>query len=1008
MSGTSSTFGVFTVARLGILAASQGLNVTGNNIANINTDNYVRQELDQFSLHVGNSDRLQSANLARAGSGVMPPSVFHTRDVYMDIRYRNACSNVGEMEAKVNGYDHLSTILDEVTKGEDGEGVLEGLYNDMITQLNSLAAEGAGKDSYDTLFRSSVSAFVHQLNKEANDLNDLEHTMEDAFNSDVDHLNTIIDEIRDLNTSIRKSNIYGDSALEAQDQRDGLLDELSKFVRVDITYEKEQISRGLEVDKLVVYTATEPRRLLIDGIFAANLDHRPEEGEDLGAVNAQGIPVAPRIFNDQRDAQVYADEMNEDVLGTLVSKSRENGIEYLSVLDPETNTRTNHKYSLHYDLGAVDSSGDPAEGSAVRTFSTQEEAQSLADSLNQSLEVIVDGESEEEAAEPAFSYEVVPAEDGLSYTVHKYDLHYDLGEVDLFQEAGTKYEAVVDEESNLKSVHKFDLHYDLGTVDAEGTPATDDTVVTFDNIEDANALADALNENASGVSYEVEGGDGAPYTIHKYDLHYDLGVIDTKGTIVADETPVYFDNEQDAKDWAEAMNKEYYGVDYRVESATVGRLCTVHKYDKNYDLNTTNLVDIHGNAKIVKQIDLGAVKNMDKGPITDTDGNTDETATYLTFESTKEANELAARLTNDANGETEYRVMTDDNSAIVIHAFGTTIYPSEEDARMALDDLDKDTSEHINSNGEATRYTYQVAESFEGSGQYIIQVIDIFRGKVELGDTELEGKILADREILTESGYFSTEMDLERDPDAAGKRGIPYYQHALDNLANHFANTINAANQFPDEVIYQTNERGEFLRNGGAEGETTTNPAEYILRSEYSDYNGGTLLSNHPNTNDESYITARNISISQNWDNGSFRVIRSREPGAPSTANDNLNYLYTLLTNDQVFYPNTEGPNSVYRVPASNDVFFRGSYQELLTDHISSSLASDMRTANTRLTNYNTDADQLYVNRDGVIGVDLNDEAMMIMKYQKAYAAACRLMTSYDEMLEKLVNGTAL
>ena len=40
------------------------------------------------------------------------------------------------------------------------------------------------------------------------------------------------------------------------------------------------------------------------------------------------------------------------------------------------------------------------------------------------------------------------------------------------------------------------------------------------------------------------------------------------------------------------------------------------------------------------------------------------------------------------------------------------------------------------------------------------------------------------------------------------------------------------------------------------------------------------------------------------------------------------------------------------------------------------------------------------------MGVDLNDEAMNLMQYQKAYQAACRLMTTYDEMLNKLINGT--
>ena len=44
--------------------------------------------------------------------------------------------------------------------------------------------------------------------------------------------------------------------------------------------------------------------------------------------------------------------------------------------------------------------------------------------------------------------------------------------------------------------------------------------------------------------------------------------------------------------------------------------------------------------------------------------------------------------------------------------------------------------------------------------------------------------------------------------------------------------------------------------------------------------------------------------------------------------------------------------------------------------------------------------------REGVVGVDLNDEATSLMTYQKAYTAACRLMTTLEEALDSLINAT--
>ena len=49
------TFGSFTAARLGIYGAQASLNVTGNNIANINTNGYTRQRADLVSLHSAGS-----------------------------------------------------------------------------------------------------------------------------------------------------------------------------------------------------------------------------------------------------------------------------------------------------------------------------------------------------------------------------------------------------------------------------------------------------------------------------------------------------------------------------------------------------------------------------------------------------------------------------------------------------------------------------------------------------------------------------------------------------------------------------------------------------------------------------------------------------------------------------------------------------------------------------------------------------------------------------------------
>ena len=40
--------------------------------------------------------------------------------------------------------------------------------------------------------------------------------------------------------------------------------------------------------------------------------------------------------------------------------------------------------------------------------------------------------------------------------------------------------------------------------------------------------------------------------------------------------------------------------------------------------------------------------------------------------------------------------------------------------------------------------------------------------------------------------------------------------------------------------------------------------------------------------------------------------------------------------------------------------------------------------------------------------MDLNEEATGMIQFSKSYSAACRLLTTLDSMLDKLINGTAV
>lgn len=325
------TFGSFTQARLAIYAAQTGLNVTGNNISNINTPGYTRQRLNQVSLYAAGSDRYYAEGDIRTGQGALVKSLSQIRSPYLDIRYRTENAKVGYMDAYAEGLQEIATILDEVgrgdiTKGEDGFGILGLYFNKIAEAMRNLVSE-TGHQEYDDSVRQVADNLVTTLNSYANKLEEVRKQNEDKLYDDVADINGYLMSIRELNEEIRKCEIHGDPALELRDERNRQIDELSGLIDINVTYSEEVISGGLKVEKLTISLddanpdgkVTTDESLLVDGIFAAQLSFgtpalNPNYDPNLkpGDVGYQGkyMDKGDKPTDEIRDAKILEGENN--------------------------------------------------------------------------------------------------------------------------------------------------------------------------------------------------------------------------------------------------------------------------------------------------------------------------------------------------------------------------------------------------------------------------------------------------------------------------------------------------------------------------------------------------------------------------------------------------------------------------------------------------------------------------------------------------------------------------
>ena len=348
----SGTFGAFGVARLGIYAAQSGLDVTGNNITNINTQGYTRQRLDLVSLSSSASDKYSSIYNVRIGQGVLTAGVVQLRDPGLDLQYRGASANVGSASQKLTGLDDIASILDEVGKGSTDEDQDDGVILRQMNDLRDLISKALtnGIDGYDGMIRESADALCTLFNQYAKDLEDLQEKYETQLDQNVEEINNILENIKKLNETIREADIRGDAALELRDERNRQLDKLSTYMKIDVKYSMEDVGAGLQVEKLTVSLGSGNKNPLIDGVYGTqlNVGGSPNYGVSLDALtNPNG---------DTLDGSVAVTLGDNDLYGSLQSLRElltESG-EYTTTAQEAVDKEASSKRGIPYYRKALD------------------------------------------------------------------------------------------------------------------------------------------------------------------------------------------------------------------------------------------------------------------------------------------------------------------------------------------------------------------------------------------------------------------------------------------------------------------------------------------------------------------------------------------------------------------------------------------------------------------------------------------------------------------------------
>ena len=240
---TRSTFAGFTTAHLAMAASQRAIDVTGQNIANINTKGYTRQRVDLVSFNTRGGDSMSTAASSKIGYGVEITGISQIRDPFLDVQFRNQIAKVGTADAKQATLDQLANIFDETDKA-----ALKQALSDLSSSLDKLSSNANSRE-FDSIVRSRFQVIVDYIHQKSSDLKSVrEETINGLENTDIPVVNNLLSDIGKLNDAIWKSQVQGNPSLELLDERNNKLDELAGYLPISVTYKDVYVSKDVKFE----------------------------------------------------------------------------------------------------------------------------------------------------------------------------------------------------------------------------------------------------------------------------------------------------------------------------------------------------------------------------------------------------------------------------------------------------------------------------------------------------------------------------------------------------------------------------------------------------------------------------------------------------------------------------------------------------------------------------------------------------------------------------------------
>lgn len=291
------------IGKSGLHVAKKGMETTGHNVANANTDGYTRQRVDITTAIPTVKDGLIQGNGARVAG------IKRIGDPFIEKKLNEVITEDNYNEVLSDKLGQLERIFAEV----DGEG-----FNKILTRFFNSFSELAGNPE-DEAIRSYVRENAAMVSRDFVRMNENLSTIGSELDSQItiqlDDLNQLSQQVAKLNRKIQMMEATGSEANDLRDQRDMAVRNISKMLKVS-TYEDNLHNYNVHIDGAGT---------LVAGGMALNLKAGPYKDKDGNITNnlevffekRPSVPITSRIKDGSLGATIFA---KNNVVGSVKEK----------------------------------------------------------------------------------------------------------------------------------------------------------------------------------------------------------------------------------------------------------------------------------------------------------------------------------------------------------------------------------------------------------------------------------------------------------------------------------------------------------------------------------------------------------------------------------------------------------------------------------------------------------------------------------------------------------------